>query len=99
MRLFRFARLGVRQPPRSTARGRLLHAALGFRARFGATTGRAGARCSSQASSSTRWSSRRKRVGAEPVGSGPAGSGRYVWSAAQWGTRGARLTVTDESPV
>jgi len=40
MRLFGFARLGVRQPPRSTARGRLLHAALGFRARFGATTAR-----------------------------------------------------------
>ena len=33
MRLFGFARLGVRQP-------RLLHAALGFRARFGATTAR-----------------------------------------------------------
>jgi hypothetical protein len=40
MRLFGFARLGVRQPPRSTARGRLLHAALSFRARFGATTAR-----------------------------------------------------------
>jgi hypothetical protein len=40
MRLFGFSPLGVRQPPRSTARARLLHAALGFRARFGATTAR-----------------------------------------------------------